>query len=182
MSTIITGAIIENGPEDRAQFMALLALAQYANAEGVCFPKIATCLGLARQSEKTFKRACEALERDDWILRVRRRRGNGTLGTYEYTINRAKLGLAVQPPKRVYKSRTRGQNDLLQGVKMTSGLARGQNDLAIKSISKEEAKKMGEKLSPFLKAQIMENRSIVVDGRRIEPNSQPMAKLQEVLR
>lgn len=64
----------------------LVALADHAGEDGVCWP------GTARLGEKTgianstIREHLNRLEKIGCLTRTRRRRGDGTLGTYEYTL------------------------------------------------------------------------------------------------
>ena len=189
MSTIITGAIIENGPADRAQFMALLALAQYANPEGECFPKIETLEGYARMSERSLRRALESLEADGWIERTRERRRSGAFRNYTYRINREKLKVPVRR-NLTNSAKTTGQNDRSPQAKMSCGLATGQNGRS-NNKSHREQRPTGQTpqiaveastLTPFQQKQLREGNDVLINGQLIAGNTLLHTALKSQLR
>lgn len=96
MSSILLGAVKENGPRKLGPYAVLLALADYADADGYSFPGVAKIAHEARCSERAARMHLDALEAEGWITRRRRRRSDGLLGTYEYWIDREKLGVPVK--------------------------------------------------------------------------------------
>ena len=77
-------AIWENGPEKQAERFVLLALADFANDAGECWPSVA---GIAKKtclSERGVRQIIRALEDGGWLLT---RVGGGRGGASIYTIN-----------------------------------------------------------------------------------------------
>lgn len=66
----------------------MMALADYADEAGECFPHVSTLSSYTGQSEKTVRDHLAALELAGWIKRRRARREDGTLAGYRYQIQR----------------------------------------------------------------------------------------------
>lgn len=64
----------------------MMALADYADEAGECFPHVATLAAYTSQSEKTVRDHLNALEAEGWIKRKRSRREDGTLAGYRFAI------------------------------------------------------------------------------------------------
>jgi Helix-turn-helix domain len=87
MSIRLMAAVWQNGPRDRSQLLLMLALADCANDQGVCWPGTATLADKTRMDVRTVLRGLKALEQAQWLKIVRRsheRRGN----TYELNLGR----------------------------------------------------------------------------------------------
>lgn len=78
--------------------LVLIALADYADDDGLCWPGFAHVAEKAECSELTVKRQVKALEDAGLLVRTRRRRTNGTLGSYDIT-------LSVPPKTTRYQTR-----------------------------------------------------------------------------
>lgn len=66
--------------------IVLLALANFADVDGVTYPSAGYIARMTEQSEKTIYRAIEKLVDMGFIERRRKRRKDGSLGTYEYQL------------------------------------------------------------------------------------------------
>lgn len=86
------GAVINCGPQDRSQYCVLLALANYADDFGFCFPQISTIAANSRCDYKTATRQIAELEAGGWLY-VARKVLNGKSNIY--ILNLAKLGVTV---------------------------------------------------------------------------------------
>lgn len=53
--------IWESGPEDRGELLVLLALADFANDKGECWPSVATIAQKARMTPRSVQRICQEL-------------------------------------------------------------------------------------------------------------------------
>lgn len=87
----------------------MMALADYADEAGECFPHVSTLASYTGQGEKTVRDHLAALEAEGWIMRRRPRREDGTLAGYRYVIQRrnppvANLASGEKPPKPPAKS------------------------------------------------------------------------------
>jgi DNA-binding transcriptional ArsR family regulator len=71
----------------------LMALANFADEEGSCFPTVAQLSAWTGQADKTVRDHLDGLERDGIITRERTRREDGTLGRYRFFIHRRNLPL-----------------------------------------------------------------------------------------
>ena len=74
----------ENGPQNKTQLLILLALADFANDEGRCWPSMATIAKKARITDRGARKAVRQLEADGW-LEVRT--GSGRHRCNVYTVN-----------------------------------------------------------------------------------------------
>ncbi|WP_337267425.1 helix-turn-helix domain-containing protein [Oryzifoliimicrobium ureilyticus] len=72
----------------------LLALANYADKEGRCFPSVAQIAGFTGQAQKTVRDHLEALCAAELISRARYRCKDGTLGRYRFRLHREVLPAA----------------------------------------------------------------------------------------
>jgi DNA-binding transcriptional ArsR family regulator len=66
--------------------LTLLALADHAGEDGTAFPGCARLGEKTGQDERTIRRHLDTLEEMGLLTRERRRRQDGTLGTYTYTL------------------------------------------------------------------------------------------------
>jgi hypothetical protein len=94
MSVDIMSAIFRSSyPPDAAATLVLLALADNADKEGICWPSIRTIAEKARQSERNCQRVIKRLE-SDGVLTVHR--GTGRCNSSRYVINVE----AIRDPQR----------------------------------------------------------------------------------
>jgi len=68
------------------KFVAM-ALADYADEGGSCYPSVAKLAAYTSQGEKTVRDHLNALEKDGFLTRERSRNNSGQLGQYRYKIN-----------------------------------------------------------------------------------------------
>jgi DNA-binding transcriptional ArsR family regulator len=69
-----------------ARKLLLVALADHAGEEGSAFPGTGRLAEKTGMGNSTVRRHLDALEKDGFVTRDRRRRGDGTLGTYLYQL------------------------------------------------------------------------------------------------
>jgi hypothetical protein len=69
------------------KFVAI-ALANYADENGACFPSVQTLARWTSQGEKTVRDHLIALEESGFLTRERVRREDGTLGVYRFVLQR----------------------------------------------------------------------------------------------
>jgi DNA-binding transcriptional ArsR family regulator len=87
----------------------MMALADYADEAGECFPHVSTLASYTGQSEKTVRDHLNALEAAGWIKRKRSRREDGTLAGYRFAIQRQNSPVAdfasgekrTKPPAKI---------------------------------------------------------------------------------
>jgi hypothetical protein len=84
MSIRIMSAIWENGPESQGQLLVMLALSDYANDTGACWPSIASIARKARMTTRGTQKIIRQLEADGWLEIVT---GNGRHGCNNYIVN-----------------------------------------------------------------------------------------------
>lgn len=87
------------------QKLVLVALANFADDKGHCFPSYATVGKISGQSERTVMRHMASLEEAGLVSRQRRRRKDGSLGTYNIIL-RLKTYMTKWPVDKL----TSGQN------------------------------------------------------------------------
>ena len=83
-----------------AEKLTLVALADHCGEDGTAFPGAGRLADKTGSSERTVRRHLDQLETDGKLTRQRRRRRDGTMGTYTYT-------LVEEPPDNL----TAGQSD-----------------------------------------------------------------------
>ncbi|WP_417273488.1 helix-turn-helix domain-containing protein [Celeribacter halophilus] len=67
MSIKIMSKLWENGPQRKTQLLVLLALSDFANDEGHCWPSMATIAKKARLTERGARKVVRQLEADGWL-------------------------------------------------------------------------------------------------------------------
>lgn len=75
--------IWDNGPTDRAELVVMLALADYANDEGECWPSMAGIAQKARMTERGAQKILRRLEKTCWL---KIETGGGRGGKNHYVI------------------------------------------------------------------------------------------------
>jgi hypothetical protein len=96
VSVKITSLVWKYGPADHAQFVAELALAEFADNSGLCWPSVETIAARSRVSKRNTIRALKDLEAGDWISIQRKsheRKGN----TYHINLKRLASSATVSP-------------------------------------------------------------------------------------
>jgi Helix-turn-helix domain len=99
VSLKITSLVWERGPKqkkDHAEFVVLLALAEFADASGLCWPSIETIAARARFSKSSVIRSLKNLETGGWLSVTRKSRehkGN----TYQIALDRLDSDGSVTP-------------------------------------------------------------------------------------
>lgn len=68
MAVKFTSFVWASGPRRQADFLTLLALADYANDAGLCWPGIEGLCIKARLSDRALQRSIRRLEADGWLL------------------------------------------------------------------------------------------------------------------
>ncbi len=104
MSIKLMSAVWENGPEDKAELIVLLALADFANDAGDCWPAMPTIGKKARMSERNARRVIRKLEDDGYIKTVP---GGGRYGCSQYRINPDKMSPGQNVPTGQNEQETR---------------------------------------------------------------------------
>ena len=91
MAIVILGQAVEHGPGDAQAKLVLVALCNYANADGVCWPSIETLVRISSCHRATVFRKLKLLEKEGWIERVARTTKRGATAVSHYQINAQKL-------------------------------------------------------------------------------------------
>lgn len=90
--------------------LVLLLLADYAGADGRCWPHMTTLAVEAEVSERTVRRCIGALEELGLLTRERRRRLDGTLGGYVYRLAWREVEELEEGERTLGESSTGGDN------------------------------------------------------------------------
>jgi DNA-binding MarR family transcriptional regulator len=83
MSIRIMSQVWENGPEDRGELLVMLALADFADDRGRCWPSIATIAKRARMTTRSAQRILRKLQSEGAVTIST---GTGRAGCNEYVI------------------------------------------------------------------------------------------------
>lgn len=67
MSIRIMSAVWESGPADKSELLVLLALSDYANDEGECWPAVASIARKSRMSVRGVQQVFRRLESSGWL-------------------------------------------------------------------------------------------------------------------
>jgi hypothetical protein len=96
MSINLIDAAFRRGPANPSHRLVLIALADNANDQGVCWPKLALIARKACVSQRTVIRIIDSLSEEGWITRERRAVKNGKRNGHinRYIVSREKLGLS----------------------------------------------------------------------------------------
>lgn len=118
MSIRWMSAVWENGPEDKAELIVLLALADFSDDAGNCWPSMASIGRKARMTERNARRVIRKLEADGYLQTVA---GGGRFGCSQYRINPDKMspGQNVPPGQNEPETRTKraGNPDIAMSAK-----------------------------------------------------------------
>lgn len=100
MSIRIMTQVWESGPEDRGELLVLLALADFANERGDCWPSVPTIAAKARMDERSARRILRKLEAKGWLTVTM---GGGRHGCSRYLVNPDTVppGQNVLPPDKM---------------------------------------------------------------------------------
>ena len=96
MSINLIDAAFRRGPMNPSHRLVLIALADNANDQGVCWPKLALIARKSCVSQRTVIRILDTLCEEGWITRERRAVKNGKRNGHinRYVVIREKLGLS----------------------------------------------------------------------------------------
>lgn len=115
MSIRIMSQVWDSGPEDRAELLVLLALADFANDAGECWPSMICIAAKARMTERGAQKIVRRLEETGW-LEIATGGGRGGKNSYrikagnpERETGNAKLGIDEKPRTAEHKPRTAEQ-------------------------------------------------------------------------
>lgn len=89
MSIRIMTAAWDAGPESHAELLVLLALADFCNDEGMCFPSVPSIAKKARMSERNARRVIRKLE-EGGFLDIEENRGRNATNRYWVRVGPAK--------------------------------------------------------------------------------------------
>lgn len=112
MSIRVLAQIWDFGPEDRSELLVLLALADFANDEGECWPSMVGVAQKARMTERGAQKIVRRLEEDGW-LKIDTGGGRGGKNRYrilaqnpEQETPNTKRGMEEKPRTAEHKPRT----------------------------------------------------------------------------
>ena len=105
MSIKIMQWVWDEGPEEATEMLVLLALADIADDEGLCWPSVARIARKCRMSDRNARRIIRRLEDGGWLLTQEQR---GRNQTNRYTIQKPdkKIGQFVRADKCDMENRT----------------------------------------------------------------------------
>lgn len=116
MSIKVMSALWDSGPQDKTALLVLLALADFCDDDGVCFPSIRRIAEKCRMTERGAQKAIRKMESDGWLTI---KTGNGRHGTNVYKIHTTPNDIqgvnSVQGEQECKKPRTRVQETLNGG-------------------------------------------------------------------
>lgn len=124
MSILISSKVWKNGPEKQAQLLVMLALADFANDEGICWPSMETLARKVRMTERGTRKIVAKLKADGWIAV---KTGGGRHGCNQYTVfpeqftGNNKPGTQENPEHDSPKPGTEVQKTLNRGSAEPSG-------------------------------------------------------------
>lgn len=137
MSIRVMSQIWDTGPDDREELLVLLALADFADDAGRCYPSMAAIAAKARLSERGAQKIVRRLQEAGWLAI---KTGGGRGGANVYTIKNPehetpneKRGIAFPPERGSNKPRT--------GVHKTPNTGSPEPSGTIKEPSKSKARK-----------------------------------------
>ena len=96
MSGRICGKIFDHGPMERNARFVLLAIGEYANSAGVCFPYLQSLATRTLFTREYVGQTVEQLIKEGWVAKTRHPTNHRSWG---YQINLEKLGLC-EPSSR----------------------------------------------------------------------------------
>ena len=112
MSIRIMSQVWDSGPEDRAELLVLLALADFANDAGECWPSMIGIAAKARMTERGAQKIVRRLEETGW-LEIATGGGRGGKNSYRIKVGNperetgnTKRGIDEKPRTGKHKPRT----------------------------------------------------------------------------
>lgn len=105
MSIKIMSAVWENGPRGSAETMVLVALADYCNDDGECWPSVAAIARKARMTDRGVQKICARLCEIGW-LQIDQSAGRRGCNLYRITPERGSPPNVVHPEHRSPPPRT----------------------------------------------------------------------------
>jgi len=114
-----------------AQKLVLMALADHADDRGICHPGIERIAQKVELAPRTVRRYLGQLEEDGHIQRRRRRRKNGTLGTYQYRLRIPRQEEDQRPSAASGLPRPVAVSDQWPSQVHTSGLSSGRAEPSV---------------------------------------------------
>ena len=96
MSVKIMSRIWENGPDQQGELLVLLALSDWANDEGDCWPSMAVIARKTRIEERSARRIIRRLEEAGWLSVVV---NGGRQGCNQYRINPDPMSPGLKAPR-----------------------------------------------------------------------------------
>lgn len=89
MSIRVMTAVWDCGPNKQGHLLVMLALADYANDQFMCWPSMKSIAEKARMTERGAQKILRTLEAEGWLFI---QTGNGRHGCNQYLINSERLG------------------------------------------------------------------------------------------
>src|ERR1700761_3806530 len=119
MSGRICGAIFDRGPDKRPERFVLLAIGEYANKRGSCFPYIETLAKRTLFTREYVGKVLEKLIKDRWVDRTFHPKNHRSCG---YQINLEKLGISVEQSSCEIQNDDEGSCEICGGSHVKSDM------------------------------------------------------------
>ncbi len=120
MSIRVMSRVWDISKAEGAKLLILLALADRADEEGICWPSVAYLALKARISERQAQRLLRELE-DEEAIRVEKRAGRGKTNRYRVVCGVEKVKQA--PPNRVFKGAIQSREKVPFGTEKVKSYA-----------------------------------------------------------
>lgn len=121
MSVKVASLVRKHGPRDHGDFIVLLALADHANDAGEqCWPSVKAIAAEMRMGERSVARSLSVLEKDGWILVMRRSRDHKG-NSYKLVMEKLKSHATVAGEQAKSHAILAGHNDELPATEAGDG-------------------------------------------------------------
>lgn len=111
MSIKLISAVWDSGPTNLGERMVMLSLADQANDEGYCWPKMKTIAERCCMTRPGVAGIIKRLTEGGWLRVERRMRQNGTFSSNGYWLNAQRLGLVNEDDTALSTSFTPSVNE-----------------------------------------------------------------------
>ena len=134
MSIKVTSLVWKHGPRDHATFVVLLALADFADNAGECWPGVDLIASSGRMSKRNVLRALQWLETYGWITVSRKSRDHKG-NTYRIVLSKLVSGVKVSPNPAKSDDNVAPETDSCEGDAMSLDFQ--ESDAALSPEAKE---------------------------------------------
>jgi len=106
MSVYVMSRVWKHGPKDQGALLVLLALADFADDDGHCWPAVSSVAQKARMSERNARRVLRKLETDGYL--VTEASSGRTSNRYKILSDPDNMSASLQPGQMAHPTRTNG--------------------------------------------------------------------------